>query len=689
MAVRSINKKYLVVPRDQYQVALEILQNYAAIQLEALEDDELEMDGKDDFKPLQDDDKSEYWLSSIKFALNFLKPYLDQKKQKGLSGLFKKENIIVNENDIQKILREFPFQNIIRELENFEKQYNEYKNTVSVLRREEKLLANWKDLAIHPGSYSEFEISVGSLPVNKLADFESKIKTESHSFDFIVLQESDKVVYGAAIYLSSEIEKFDQVSHIYDWKGEKLDFKDKKTTKDLLFEIDIKKRLAKDKLKEIEESIRKYTAHYRNLQILHDYYGWRSARYNESRKLLGTQSSVIIQGWIPDDLLTRIKQQFKKEIGDNWAILPAPLKDGEEIPVEIKNNPGILPFEAVTDIYGNPKSDEPDPTILLAPFFIIYFGLCLTDAGYGVILSLLSGLGIYLFRPTGGMKKLLWLLVYGGAATFVLGALFGGWFGLNLETLPWPWLSEFLLKLRVLNPNTDPITVLILTLILGIIQIVIGLLIGFYWKLKQKKYTEAFLDNGIWALSLILISLFILSLQGIFLGEFTQWIIYSIYGCLLLLVLTQGRHYKGIIPKLGVGVVSLYNFVGYFSDVLSFSRLLALGLATGIIAMVVNLIAGLVWNVAYIGWFLAIVILVGGHLFNLAINVLGAYIHSGRLQFVEFFPKFMEGGGRKFKPLKQEFTYIKVKKEKEKPMLLDDDLAVNPDVNGDGENKKV
>jgi V/A-type H+-transporting ATPase subunit I len=573
-------------------------------------------------------------------------------------------------------------------LENTEKLYNDQKNLISVLRREEKLLINWKDLAIHPGVYSEFEVSVGSIPVTKMADFDSKIKTESHFFDFITLQESDRVVYGAAIYLSSEAEKFEQISHVYDWKGEKLDFKDRKTTKDLLFEIDIKKRQAKAQLKELEEKIKTYAVHYRNFQILHDYYVWRSARHDETAKLLGTQTSVIIQGWIPDDLLTRIKQQFKKELGENWAILPAPLKDSDEVPVEIQNHPGILPFEAVTDIYGNPKSDEPDPTILLAPFFIVYFGLCLTDAGYGVILSLLAGLGIYLFRPSGGTKKLLWLMVYGGAATFIFGALFGGWFGLNLETLPWPWLSEFLLKLRVLNPNTDPITVLILTLILGIIQIVIGLLIGFYWKLKQKKWVEAFLDSGLWALSLILISLFILSWKGIFLGNFTQWIVYSIYGCLIALVLTQGRHYKGIVGKLGVGVVSLYNFVGYFSDVLSFSRLLALGLATGIIAMVVNLIAGLVWNISYVGWLLAIIILIGGHLFNLAINVLGAYIHSGRLQFVEFFPKFMEGGGRKFKPLKQEFTYIKVKREKDKPLMLDDDLAENSDSTSEKNNEK-
>ncbi|HOX96837.1 MAG TPA: V-type ATP synthase subunit I [bacterium] len=681
MAVRSINKKYLVVPKDKYQIALEILQSYAAIQLEPLSDDELELEGRDDFKPLDDNDKSEYWLSNIKFALNFLKDYLPKTKKAGFS--FKKENIVVTENDIERILAEFPFKQVVKDLENQEKAYNENKNVLSVLRREEKLIANWKDLAIHPGSYSEFEVVVGSLPVQKMTEFEHKIKMESHFFDFISLQEQDRRIFGAAVILGTEVEKFEQLAHLYDWQGEKLDFKDRKTIKDLLFEIDTKKREAKRKLKEIEGEIQKNIVYYKNFQILHDYYTWRTERYNETKKMLATKSSVVLQGWVPEDLLTRIKQQFKKAMGDEWAILPAPLKDNEEVPVEIQNHPGVLPFEAVTDIYGNPKSDEPDPTILLAPFFIVYFGLCLTDAGYGVILSLLAGLGIYLFRPTGGMKKLLWLMVYGGAATFILGALFGGWFGLNLETLPWPWLSELLLRLRVLNPNTDPITVLILTLILGIVQIVIGLLIGFYWKIKQKKYTEAFLDSGLWALSLILISLFVLSLQGIFLADFKQWIIYSIYGCLLALVLTQGRHYKGIVAKLGVGVISLYNFVGYFSDVLSFSRLLALGLATGIIAMVVNLIAGLVWNVAYVGWLLGIIILVGGHLFNLAINVLGAYIHSGRLQFVEFFPKFMEGGGRKFKPIKQGSTYIKVKKEKDGPLLLDDDLSLNKDLEED------
>ncbi len=243
-----------------------------------------------------------------------------------------------------------------------------------------------------------------------------------------------------------------------------------------------------------------------------------------------------------------------------------------------------------------------------------------------------------------------------------MGALFGGWFGIDIATLPEP-LKNFTEGLRIIDPLAEPITVLILTLILGIFQVMVGIAIKGYWDIKQKRVVEALLDSGIWLFFLSSIILWILATVELLPASTSQIFLYMIYAAVAGLVLTQGRDKKNPIMKIVGGILSLYGLVGYFSDVLSYSRLLALGLSTAIIASVVNLVAFLFKDMipwAPVGWIVAILILIGGHLFNMAINILGAYIHSGRLQFVEFFPKFMEGGGRRFKPFSVESKYVQV-----------------------------
>jgi len=254
-------------------------------------------------------------------------------------------------------------------------------------------------------------------------------------------------------------------------------------------------------------------------------------------------------------------------------------------------------------------------------------------------------------------------LIWGGISTFIFGALFGGWFGIDLATLP-PAAEKFFRTFQVLDSLAEPITVLLITMALGIFQIMVGIGIKGWWDIKQGKVVDAIMDQGTWLFFLGSAVLWILATaEFIFPASMAQTFLYLIYAALIAIVLTQGRAKKNIFLKLLGGIGSLYGLVGYFSDVLSYSRLLALGLSTAIIASVVNLVAFLFKDMmpwAPLGWVVAIVILVGGHIFNLAINVLGAYIHSGRLQFVEYFPKFMEGGGRRFKPFVKESKYLRV-----------------------------
>ena len=412
------------------------------------------------------------------------------------------------------------------------------------------------------------------------------------------------------------------------------------------------------------KEIKKLTKHIHQLKIVFDYITWKKEQTDQLNRMSATSKTFSVMGWIDADHIKLIETDLKK-ITKEYALTELEVKKEEPKPVALKNSKILRPFESVTNIYGMPKSSEIDPTPFLAPFFIIFFGLCLTDAGYGVVLALLAWGMIKIMKIPIENQRLLRLLIIGGIITFIIGAIFGGWFGLVLEDLPdsMSLIREKLINIRQINPLESPLTVMMLSFVLGIIQVLVGLGLDVYWKIKQGNKKDGLLGSGVNFLFLLIILFWASVKSGLLPEAIGSIATYTLYAGVALMILTQGRKSKNIVLKFFSGTLSLYNLVGFLSDILSYSRLLALGLATGIIAMVVNLVAMLFKDmIPFVGWGVAVLILIGGHLFNLAINTLGAFIHSGRLQFVEFFPKFMEGGGTRFQPFKKESKYIRLTK---------------------------
>jgi len=261
-------------------------------------------------------------------------------------------------------------------------------------------------------------------------------------------------------------------------------------------------------------------------------------------------------------------------------------------------------------------------------------------------------------ESTGLIKLLMW----GGLLTIISGYFFGGYFGLTIDQAPSFMVENGAFKGQIINATAGngPLTFLILAFVLGIIQVLFGKLIDGIWKIKQKQYIDALLDSFLWIYFLLAIIAFGLASTGILISDdyasLTKWLV---LGGVAAMILTQGRKYKGIAGKLGIGILSLYGLVGYLGDILSYSRIMALGLSTGIIAFAMNTIAGLAYElIPYVGFIFAIIVLILGHTMNLVLSALGAFIHSARLQFVEFFSKFMEGGGKDFKPFTRQCKYI-------------------------------
>jgi V/A-type H+-transporting ATPase subunit I len=306
-----------------------------------------------------------------------------------------------------------------------------------------------------------------------------------------------------------------------------------------------------------------------------------------------------------------------------------------------------------------PGYNDLDPTVFLAGFFFLFFGLSLTDVGYGLTLMAVSVMILTLFKVSDAVRMFAKLLLFVGFSTVLVGMLFGGYLGIEPSSLP-----SALRAIQVFDPIANPLPVFYLALGLGVVQVMAGMLLKIYSEARHGRLMEGVLDQGPWLLLFCLGILYLATSLDYVNILHPEQIINLMYVGVVLVILASGRKGDTVLQKVQSAALSLYNSIGYFSDILSYSRLLALGLATTALAFAVNLIADIVSeSVPYLGPVLALIVLVIGHVFTLAVNTLGAFIHSARLQFVEFFGKFIGGTGRAFAPLSRTERYITVKKE--------------------------
>ncbi|MDD5738831.1 MAG: V-type ATPase 116kDa subunit family protein [Candidatus Pacebacteria bacterium] len=328
---------------------------------------------------------------------------------------------------------------------------------------------------------------------------------------------------------------------------------------------------------------------------------------------------------------------------------------GEEPRVVLENHKLVRPFQYVTEIFGMPKPGEVDPTPYLALFFIIFFGVCLTDAGYGILLVVFTLPPLLFLKNKLGDTKLMQLLFYGGISTLIMGILFGSYFGSTTQTLQ---KFPFLYRLKMIDPIEDTILFMGLSFGIGYLQVAFAQIIKMITG-KRGKNKEMFINGLAWLIFYIALIIFALSKVKVPQAQTIATVFLVLSVGFLLIGESFGQ--KIFLKPLVGSIKILQGIIGTMSDVLSYSRLVALGLSTAVIALIVNQIAFLLGGmVPYVGWILTGLVLIGGHIFNLGINALGAFIHSGRLQFVEFFPKFLEGGGKRFNPIKAELKYSRI-----------------------------
>ncbi len=632
----SATKVEIIALKEKCEEILEQMQLYGNTEVTSFKIEESE---EKDSRFEAEKNKTELRIAEMKFAQSFLSGFSEKESfANSLLDSFFPEKDKYTLEELKNLVSSERMKEVVERCHKLEKGINKINSQKDNLEREIEELEKFSGISVSAlEEFENFNVFVGSIIRDKKEELIKTLKEKSIFFYIKWGGEESCKRYGFYMVYPKEEKEMVELAKNQGAKEEKLFWE--RPPKDLLIEkrAEIKELKIKKEAK-IKEA-RKLTDNIPKLKALTDWYEWELEKYKTFDKGEKTDSYFYLRGWVLEKEIENLEKQVK-EITPYAMIKEIEPEENEKIPVMMDNKDLMESFQVVTGVYGSPKSDEPDPTPYLAPFFAVAFGLALSDAGYGVLLIIFSYL---LGKKLKDSKPFFNLFIISGISTIIAGLLTGTFFG-----------TELFSGLRFVDAVSDPIEVLYLVSVLGLIQIFVGLLVGFFWNYKQGDYKTAFGTKGGSIIFFLGIGAFALT------GEFA-----ALLGSILIMMLLNifFSLKESIFGKIFSGFGSLYDLIGYFSDVLSYSRLLALGLATGIIAMTINMIAGIFMEmipVAGLNVAVAGLVLVFGHIANLLINSLSSFIHAARLQFVEFFSKFMEGGGRRFKPFAKKGQFIKI-----------------------------
>lgn len=557
-----------------------------------------------------------------------------------------------------------------------DKQIAESKAAVLKVQNQVEALAPWLSLTV-PVSYTGTQktaVLIGTMPnpqdQQSILNLLAGAVPDVEAVDVELVSTDKDFTYLAVICMKQDAGKVEEVLRAggFSKPSSPVQKIPEEYKKDLEAEI----AKAQEQAKQLESELAECAVSRQELELISDYYRTRAEKYRILGEIPQTASTFAISGYVPAAKADAIVKELSEHYGA--AAETEGIKEEEEPPVLLHNNRFSESVEGVLASFGLPAKGEIDPTFFTSIFYVFLFGLMLSDAAYGLIVSLACGIVLLKFpRMEENLRKSVQLFFWCGLSTLFWGVLFGGYFGDALDVISETFFGH---KISIpalwFVPLNEPMRMLLYSMLFGVIHLFTGLALKGYMYIRDHKYKDFVCDVIFWYMLLLgLIGLLIPS--SMFAGIAGKQIVFpaalnaaskwsAILGAVGI-VLFSGRSSKNPALRIALGAYDLYNITGWLSDVLSYSRLLALGLATGVIASVVNQM-GSMGGKSIGGVILFIVVFVIGHVFNMAINLLGAYVHTCRLQYVEFFGKFYEGGGKPFEPFKLKTKYVDLKEEK-------------------------
>ena len=584
-------------------------------------------------------------------ALDIIDQYGELKKP-----LFKTRRIVTTEEAASIPSQEIETEDLITRLIHLNEELRNKRDEINRLDTDNIMFEPWQayDVPLDQSQTETITTIMGVLPAAYEKDrLEEVVRAITERYVMKQVNEDKAMKYLAFLVPK---EKEDEILQALKDEGfQALEMRSYKgTVTENILKNSQKKLVLQEDVDKILQEIRELAQNKEHIEDYQDILTVELDKKKTRSKLLKTKKTFYMEGWVPEGKVEQVKQL----LDDNECYYEfRDPEEGETVPVLLKNSKFATPIEAVTEMYSLPAYGTIDPTAIYSIWYIIFFGLMFSDAGYGLLMIIACGVALKKYNFEGTMYKFVKGFLYCGISTFFWGAMFGSWFGDLISVVSSTFFGkEIAIKPILFDPLSNPMPLLVASIVLGVAHLFLALGIEGYKLLKEGKLVDFICNIILWYATIIGL---ILWLAGSSIGPAATTVgkymsIIAIVG----LALTGGRDRKGFGKIMG-GFSNVYDITSWLSDIMSYARIMALGLATGAIAQVVNTIGTLAGG-GVKGAILFIIVFLLGHTLNFGINVIGAFIHSARLQFVEFFGKFYEDGGDAFAPLKKNTKYIKI-----------------------------
>lgn len=645
MAIVDMSKFYLLAFKEKRESLLKELQKFKYVHL---------VDSGNDFskEDLSAVSRSEElididdYLNKSKYVIERLEKIEDKKP--ALEALKEGKKHFTYE-EIKNRARKFNFSqiykeisSIIDEIEKKEAENQEILNKVSELLPYKAIDLPLEDLKLTKFS----KIYLGTIPQRYKENFEELLK-ENDSVYFNVLHTDKNYAYYLIICHKSDDE--DVIDAFRKMGFTLVNFKEKGTINENINSLRERKSQNLDSIDTLNKELKNYLKYLDDFKIYYEYQSNEKLKVISSEKFLRTKNLDLIEGYVPSKFLKSFEEAIQLICGDDYYLYKKEAdRDSHEVPIMLKNNKFVGPFEMLTEMYSMPRYNEIDPTPFFAPFYFIFAGIMIGDLGYGLLVFIGSLLALKFFNLDKATKRFMTFFNYLSISAMIFGLVFGSFFG---GIIPLPTL---------INPAEDIMEMLMLSLLLGGVHIFFALGIKAYMDIRDNKPKDAFYDVGLWYMALIGAIGFGLSKAVSMNPIVVKILFYAMIIAMVGIVLTGGRSEKTTLAKFGWGVYALYGISSYIGDFVSYLRLMALVLSGSFIGLAVNMISGMLFGSSIIGKLFAIVIFLVFQAFNCFLCYLSAYVHTARLTYVEMFNKFYEGGGVPFKKMVEDSKYFNI-----------------------------
>ena len=648
MAIVKMSKFHLFTFSEQRRELLKALQKFNLTNFNDLKVAE----GEDGIKKVELPEEIiaiDERIQESKWAIDLLSKY--QKKEGLLEGLTKEQKSFTLE-DLRLRANKYDFEKNYKDLKDIYESRARYERRIQNDKTLIDELKPWSSIPIEVKELKNLKsvgVSIGTIPEK----FLNELKEDLSKFELAELVEVDrlnKLSYGLIFYDKS-IE--DQVIECLRKNSfAPSDIKTDGYVKDKMKELEENISSYRSQIEKLDKSIEKHCVDLEDFQIVYDFNKNEKLRLSAENNFISTDRVNVMEGYLPTDKVDDFIKTIEGVVGSNYYFdVKEADRDDKDVPIILKNNKFVSDFQMLTSMYSMPKYNEIDPTPLFAPFYWLFSGIMIGDAGYGLIVLIACLIGLKFFNLKKSMRSMVRFFMYLAISTTIWGLVFGSFFG---DTIKLPAL---------IDPATESVKMIGMSLIFGTIHIFFALGIKAYMNIRDRNFIDFICDVLVWYLALIGIILWIISVAlslSPILNKIGMWL--TIIG-LIGIAATGGRAEKSLGGKIGWGIYSAYGITSYIGDFVSYLRLMALCLAGSFIAVAVNMIVRILIGAGPLGVVFAVIIFLVFQLFNAFLSYLSAYVHSARLVYVEMFNKFYEGGGRPFKNMIEESKYFNIKEE--------------------------